>query len=74
MAFKRLTDNQKNLLFVSWCELPTSEDIKRWYTRRAGEPVISESDAKDFQKLGYSKAQIGRIREQLENAGYRQSD
>ena len=72
--YKRLTDNQKNLLFLSWLELPTSEQIKLWYTKKIGEPVITEKDTKDFMKLGYSKAQIKRMKEQLENAGYRQSD
>jgi hypothetical protein len=72
--YKRLTDNQKNLLFLGWLELPTSEQIKEWYTKKIGEPVVTEQDAKDFVKLGYSKSQIKRIREQLENAGYHQQD
>jgi len=70
--YKRLTENQKYLLYIGWLELPTSDQIKQWYVKKAGEPVVTEEDAKNFEKIGYSKAQIKRIREQLENAGYSQ--
>ena len=70
--YKRLTENQKHLLYVGWLELPTSDQIKAWYAKKATDPVISEDDANNFAKLGYSKEQIKRMREQLENAGYSQ--
>lgn len=72
--YKRLTENQKYLLYIGWLELPTSDQVKLWYTKKTGEPIVTDEDAKDFEKLGYSKAQVKRIREQLENAGYRQSN
>jgi hypothetical protein len=70
--FKRLTENQKNFLFTGWLELPTSDQIKEWYTKRENEPVVSDEDAENFKKLGYTDAQIRHIKEQLENAGFRQ--
>lgn len=70
--YKRLTDNQKNLLFFSWIELPSSDQIKAWHDKKAGDPVVSAEDEENFKNLGYSKEQIRRIKEQLENAGYRQ--
>ena len=70
--FKQLTDNQKYLLYIGWLELPTSDQIKKWYDRKSDDPVITKDDAKNFEKLGYSKEQIKRMKEQLENAGYSQ--
>ena len=72
--FKQLTENQKHLLYFSWLELPSSDQIKMWHDKKAGEPIVTESDAKDFEKLGYTKAQIKRIKEQLSNAGYSQQN
>ena len=72
--FKRLTKNQKYLLYKGWLELPTSEQIKEYFTKRAGDPVITDDDASNFKKLGYTPEQIRRMKEQLENAGYSQSD
>jgi hypothetical protein len=34
--------------------------------------VVSDEDAENFKKLGYTDAQIRHIKEQLENAGFRQ--
>ena len=72
--FKKLTERQKALLFQSWLELPTSGALKKWYAKRDSEPVVTDEDAKNFKNLGYTPEQIRRIREQLENAGYRQSN
>lgn len=71
--YKRLTENQKYLLYIGWLELPTSDQIKLWYTKKSGEPVISEEDETNFKKIGYTSAQIKRMKKQLENAGYSQS-
>jgi len=70
--FKRLTENQKNLLFIGWLENPSSEQLKEWYDRKEDTPVITDEDAKNFEELGYRKEQIARMRDQLEKAGYRQ--
>lgn len=70
--FKRLTQRQKDLLYLGWLELPTSDQIKSWYTQKQGEPVVTDSDAKNFKKLGYTGEQIKRIKEQLSKAGFRQ--
>ena len=72
--FKRLTENQKGLLYTSWLELPSSDQLKAWYDKKSGDPVVTDQDAKNFEDLGYTKAQIKRMKEQLENAGYRQQD
>ena len=70
--FKRLTPRQKDLLYVSWTELPTSDQIKKWHADKKGNPVVTGEDAKQFRKLGYTPEQIKRIKEQLKNAGYNQ--
>lgn len=72
--FKQLTDRQKLLLFYGWVELPSSEQIKRHHDRKGEIPVIDDSTADDLKKLGYTPKQITKMREQLENAGYSQSD
>lgn len=72
--YKQLTENQKYLLYFGWLELPTSDQIKEYHTKKAGDPLITDTDAKDFKKLGYSAKQIKRMKEQLENAGYSQSN
>ena len=70
--YKKLTENQKYLLYIGWLELPTSEQIKQWYAKKSGEPIITDEDAENFRKLGYTSAQIKKMKEQLENAGYSQ--
>lgn len=70
--FKQLTDNQKILLFYGWTELPTSDQIKEMYDSREEDPVITKTDADNFRKRGYTEKQIAFMKEQLENAGYRQ--
>lgn len=70
--FKRLTENQKYLLYIGWLELPTSDQIKLWYDKKSSEPMISGEDETNFKKLGYTSAQIKKMKEQLENAGYSQ--
>jgi hypothetical protein len=71
--FKRLTEDQKVLLFFGWLENPSSDQLKRHHDRRATDPVIDDVAAENFKKRGYTSDQIKRMREQLENAGYRQS-
>jgi len=70
--YKKLTENQKYLLYIGWLELPTSKQIKLWYAKKSGEPIITDEDANNFKKLGYTSAQIKKMKEQLENAGYSQ--
>jgi hypothetical protein len=72
--YKRLTDNQKVLLFYGWVDLPSTDEIRMSQSRRAGDPVIGEEDTKIFKNLGYTPAQIRKMKEQLENAGYSQSE
>lgn len=72
--FKRLTENQKVLLFFGWKELPTSDQIKQFFDRKQGDPVIDEGAEKSFRRIGYTPAQIRRMKEQLANAGYSQPD
>lgn len=72
--FKRLTPRQKDFLYLGWLELPTSDQIKEWYSKKKDDPVVTKEDAKNFQKLGYTAEQIKRMKEQLKNAGYRQQD
>lgn len=71
--FKRLTPNQKHLLFEGWLELPTSDQIKDYHTKKAGDPVITDEDADNFERMGYSKEQIKRMKHELEKAGFSQS-
>ena len=70
--FKRLTRTQKDFLYMGWMELPTSDQMKEWYSKKKGDPVITSDDSKNFAKLGYSPEQIKRMKEQLKNAGYSQ--
>ncbi len=72
--YKRLTENQKYLLYIGWLELPSSDQMKEWHDRKAGDPIITEDDAKDFENLGYTKEQIKHMKEQLQNAGYSQQN
>lgn len=71
--FKKLTRNQKCLLFEGWTELPSSDQIKVWYDKQ-DHTEITESDEVDFKELGYTPKQIEKMKEQLRNAGYNQSD
>lgn len=57
---------------MGWMELPTSDQMKEWYSKKKGDPVITSDDSKNFAKLGYSPEQIKRMKEQLKNAGYSQ--
>lgn len=70
--FKRLTPRQKDFLYLGWLELPTSDQIKEWYTAKKGDPVVSTEDSKNFQKLGYTSEQIKHMKDQLKKAGFRQ--
>lgn len=72
--YKRLTGNQKVLLFVGWKTLPSSDQIKQFFDRKDSDPAIDKTTASNFRKLGYSQAQIRRMKEQLVNAGYSQPD
>ena len=72
--YKRLTENQKYLLYVGWLELPSSEQMKLWHDKKAGDPIITDEDAKNFKNLGYTKDQIKHMKEQLQNAGYNQQN
>ena len=72
--FKRLTENQKTLLFHGWTELPSSEQIKRFYDKKSGDPVIDDTAEKNFKKLGYSSKQIQKMKGELEKAGFAQPD
>ena len=72
--YKRLTNNQKVLLFFGWKTLPSSEQIKRFFDRKEGDPTIDKGTAANFKKLGYTATQIRRMKEQLANAGYSQPD
>jgi hypothetical protein len=60
------------MLYVSWLELPTSDQIKQWSTDRKGDPVVDSDTAKNFRKIGYTPDQIRKIKEQLKHAGYNQ--
>jgi hypothetical protein len=53
-------------------ENPTSDQLKESYDHKATDPVVSDSDAKDFRKLGYTDKQIAHIRDQLRKAGFAQ--
>lgn len=68
--YKKLTENQKTLLFYGWTELPSSEQIKRFHDGKAGDPVIDDTAEKNFARVGYTPDQIERMKEQLNNAGY----
>ena len=72
--FKKLTPNQKALLYTGWVELPTSDQIKKFYDSKDTDPVITKSDETNFKALGYTPAQLKRMKEQLENAGYNQQN
>jgi len=72
--YKRLTENQKYLLYIGWLELPSSEQMKLWHDKKAGDPIITDEDAKNFKNLGYTKDQIKHMKEQLQNAGYNQQN
>jgi len=61
-------------MFYGWTELPSSEQIKRFHDRKAGDPVIDETAEKNFARAGYTPEQIERMKEQLANAGYSQPD
>lgn len=71
--FKRLTASQKNLLWLGWTELPSSDQIKQFYDKKSDDPVVTPEDEKQFKGLGYSSAQIKKIRGELEKAGFNQS-
>lgn len=72
--FKQLTEKQKLLLFYGWTELPSSDQIKVYYDRKEETPVINADDEENFKRIGYTSKQIAKMKEQLENAGYHQSD
>lgn len=72
--FKKLTSRQKDLLYVGWVELPTSDQIKEWNAKKLGDPTVTPETAKEFRKLGYTPDQIRKIKEQLKNAGFQQPD
>ena len=57
---------------MGWLENPTSEQMKRVYDKQSEAPIVTKDDEKDFIKRGYTKEQVKRIKENLENAGYRQ--
>jgi hypothetical protein len=45
-----------------------------WHDKKAGDPIITDDDAKNFEKIGYTKDQIKHMKEQLQNAGYNQQN
>jgi len=72
--YKKLTPRQKDILYLSWVELPTSEQVKDWSHSKASDPVIDTEHEKQFKSLGYTPDQIRKIKEQLNNAGFQQPD
>lgn len=65
--FMKLSEVQKNLLFVGYLSHPTSEQL---HTANYSTPeaAITDKDVERFSKLGYSAEQIERMRQQLEAA------
>jgi hypothetical protein len=72
--YKRLTDKQKELLFMGWLELPTSDELRQYHMhiQTTNTPVITEDDAASFQRLGYTREQIAKMKDQLKKAGFAQ--
>lgn len=70
--FKRLTELQKNILWLGWTQLPSSDQIKKYYDKKSDDPLVTSDDAVNFKKLGYSSAQIKRMKEELGKAGFNQ--
>lgn len=66
--FTKLTDLQKQLLFVGYLEHPTSEQLHaaNW---SADTDQVTDEDEEHFKDLGYTQEQIDRMKEQLEAAG-----
>lgn len=65
--FLRLSESQKNLLFVGYLENPTSEQMHEAHNATALVPITDE-DAESFKRLGYSEEQIANMKTNLEAA------
>jgi len=67
--FKKLSYEQKNLLFTGFLELPTAEQMKASYSADTRLPRIGVEEEQNLKNLGYSDKSIDRIRDQLKLAG-----
>ena len=67
--FKNLTELQKYLLFLSWLELPTSDDIRhRDLLKRGkiGETLeIPDEIKEELNKMGWTEEQIEKAKEEV---------
>ena len=64
--FKKLTEDQIELLFISFISMPGDEDYKRAYIRkRTGEELASGLPREALRKMGYTDEQIKKIAEEV---------
>jgi len=69
-CYEKLTDAQKELIYVGYLNMPTDEQLHRAYSKEKANagPVITHQDAVDFRKRGYSAEQIEKMQRELEKA------
>lgn len=65
--FKKLTNNQKDLLLAGFIENPTDKEIIQ-YHRNIEKEIVNEDDIEAFREGGYTEDQIERIQKNIQIA------
>jgi len=67
--FLELSQKQKDLLFVSFLEMPTDSVMRQTHIESKRLAEIDDDTATNLKNLGYTDAQLAKIRAQLQLAG-----